>query len=88
MGKYREAFVAFETSKTKHAVAIAEGGRRGEVRFLGDVASSPARVERLTRKLAERYGKLHFCYERGRLATGSIAKSRLSGIPAWWSRRP
>jgi hypothetical protein len=28
--------VAFDTSKTKHAVAIAEGGRGGEVRFLGD----------------------------------------------------
>ena len=36
MGEYREAFVAFDTSKTKHAVAIAEGGRRGEVRFLGE----------------------------------------------------
>jgi transposase len=65
MGEYSEAYVAFDTSKTKHAVAIADGGRRGEVRFLGDVASSPARVERLTRKLAERYDKLHFCYEAG-----------------------
>jgi transposase len=65
MGEYSEAYVAFDTSKTKHAVAIADGGRCGEVRFLGDVASSPARVERLTRKLAERYDKLHFCYEAG-----------------------
>jgi transposase len=65
MGEYSEAFVGFDTSKTKHAVAIADGGRGGEVRFLGDVASSPARVERLVRKLAERYGKLHFCYEAG-----------------------
>lgn len=65
MAEYSEAYVAFDTSKTKHAVAIADGGRRGEVRFLGDVASSPARVERLTRKLAERYDKLHFCYEAG-----------------------
>ena len=65
MGEYSEAYVAFDTSKTKHAVAIADGGRCGEVRFLGDVASSPARVERLTRKLAERYDKLHFCDEAG-----------------------
>lgn len=65
MGEYSEAYVAFDTSKTKHAVAIADGGRCGEVRFLGDVASSPARVERLTRKLAARYDKLHFCYEAG-----------------------
>jgi hypothetical protein len=33
------------------------------VRFLGDVASSPATVTRLIRKLASRYAKLHFCYE-------------------------
>jgi hypothetical protein len=28
MEEYSEAFVAFDTSKTKHAVAIAEGGCR------------------------------------------------------------
>ena len=65
MGEYSEAFVAFDTSKAKHAVAIAEGGRGGEVRFVGDVASSPARVERLVRKLVTRYDKLRFCYEAG-----------------------
>ena len=65
IGEYSEAFVAFDTSKTKHAVAIADGGRGNEVRFLGEVSSSPEPVERLIRKLAGRYGKLHFCYEDG-----------------------
>jgi penicillin-binding protein 1A len=32
---------------------------------VGDVASSPARVERLTRKLTERHHKLHFRCEAG-----------------------
>jgi SAM-dependent methyltransferase len=41
MGKYSEAFVAFDVAKKKHAIAIAEGGRTGEVRFLGDVEDSP-----------------------------------------------
>ena len=87
MGEYSQAFVAFDTSKTKHAVAIAESGRRGEVRFLGDVASSPARVERLIRKLAERYNKLHFCYE-GRLVMGCAGKSGSWGTTArWWRPR-
>lgn len=31
MGEYSEAFVAFDVPKKKHAVAIAEGGRTGEV---------------------------------------------------------
>jgi transposase len=33
MGEYSEAFVAFDVSKTKYAVAIADGGRGSEVRF-------------------------------------------------------
>ena len=35
MGEYIEAFVAFDVAKMKHAVAVAEGGRTGEVRFFG-----------------------------------------------------
>src|SRR5712692_2876113 len=65
MGEYSETYVAFDTSKTKHAVAIADGGQDGEVRFVGEVASSPATVERLIRKLAGRYDKVHFCCEAG-----------------------
>lgn len=65
MGEYSEAFVAFDVAKMKHVVAIADGGRGSEVRFLGEVANTPAAVERLIRKLAGRYGKLHVCYEAG-----------------------
>jgi hypothetical protein len=68
--------VAFDTSKTKHAVAIADGARRGEVRFLGDIASLPARVERLTRKLAERYDKLQFCNDAGSKGYGLYRQIR------------
>ncbi|WP_287236367.1 hypothetical protein [Mesorhizobium sp.] len=46
MGEYSEAFVAFDVAKKKHAVAIAEGGRTGEVRFVGEVENSPAAIER------------------------------------------
>ena len=52
MGEYSKAFVAFDVAKTKHAVVIADGGRGREVRFVGEVANSPAAVERLVRKLA------------------------------------
>ena len=94
MGEYSEAFVAFDTSKTKHAVAIADGGRGGEVRFLGDISSSPAAVERLVRKLAGRYGKLHFCYEAGPTGYGLYRQLQTLGhaclviAPALIPKRP
>jgi transposase len=55
MGKYSEVFVAFDVAKKKHAVAVAEGGRTGEARFLGDVANSPLPIERTIKRLADRY---------------------------------
>jgi len=94
MGEYSEAFVAFDVSKMKHAVAIADGGRGGEVRFLGDISSSPGTVERLIRKLAGRYGKLHFCYEAGPTGYGLYRQIRALGhaclviAPALIPQRP
>ena len=93
MGEYSEAFVAFDVSKTKHSVALADGGRGSEVRFLGEVASSPA-VERLICKLAGRYGKLHFCYEAGPTGYGlyrqivALGHACLVIAPALIPRRP
>jgi transposase len=52
MGKYSEVYVAFDTAKLKHAVAIAEGGRQGEIRFVGEIPNQPAAIERLIKKLA------------------------------------
>ncbi len=94
MGEYSEAFVAFDVSKTKHAVAIADGGRGGEVRFLGEISSSPAAVERLIRKLAGRYDKLHFCYEAGPTGYGlyrqitALGHACLVVAPALIPKRP
>ena len=41
MEKHSEVIVAFDVAKIKRAVAIAEGDRPGELRFLGDVKNSP-----------------------------------------------
>src|SRR5437763_5283317 len=60
-----EAFVAFDTSKLRNAVAIAESGRAGEVRFLGEIDNTGAAVAKLVRKLAGNYQRLTFCYEAG-----------------------
>lgn len=65
MHHHSEAYVGLDTSKLHHAVAVAEGGRAGEVRFLGEIEASGAATARLVRKLAGKYRKLTFCYEAG-----------------------
>jgi transposase len=65
MRDHIEAFVAFDTSKLRNAVAIAEAGRTGELRFLGEIDNDGAATGKLVRKLAAKYERLTFCYEAG-----------------------
>lgn len=65
MQQSSEVFIGLDTSKQKIAVALAVGGRQGEVRFMGDIDSAPEVVERMVRKLGNRYAKLRCCYEAG-----------------------
>ena len=58
-------YVGVDVAKAKHAVAIAESGRSGEVRYVGEIETTPAAVERFVRKLARKHPRLHFCYEAG-----------------------
>jgi len=62
---YSEVYIGIDTSKLRHAVAVAEGGRGGEVRFLGEIEASEPAVRTLARQLAAKHGKLLFCYEAG-----------------------
>ena len=43
-------YVGVEAAKAKHAIAIAEGGQSGEVRYLGEIEATPAAVARFVRK--------------------------------------
>ena len=65
MDEYSEAFIGIDTSKLRNAVAIAEAGRAGEVRYLGEIDTSDAATRKLVAKLATKYRKLTFCYEAG-----------------------
>src|SRR4249919_2658951 len=65
MSKHSEAFVVFDSSKLRNAVAIADGGREGEVRFLGEIDSNMAAITQLVRKLEVNYERITFCYEAG-----------------------
>ena len=60
-----EAFIGIDTSKLKNAVAIAEGGRDGEVRYLGEIDTTDSATRKLVAKLAAKYRKVTFCYEAG-----------------------
>src|SRR5215212_7399158 len=65
MKKSGVAFIGIDTAKLKNAVAVAEAGRDGEVRYLGEFENTPDAVAQLMRKLASRYERLHVCYEAG-----------------------
>jgi transposase len=47
MSGYSEAFVGFDTSKAKNAVALAVGERNGEVRYLGEIDNTPEATRKL-----------------------------------------
>jgi len=60
-------------------VAVADGGRTGEVRFLGEIENKPAAIERTIRKLGKRYSRLHFCFEAGPTGYGLYRQVRELG---------
>src|SRR6478672_4858762 len=57
--------VGLDTHKAAIAVAVAEPGRSGEVRFRGEIANRPEAVRQLLERLAEKHGRLRVCYEAG-----------------------
>ena len=65
MTHHREAFVAFDTAKLRNAVAVADAGRNGEIRYLGEIDNTEAATRKLVAQLAGKYDRLIFCYEAG-----------------------
>jgi len=51
VGHHSEAFVGIDTSKLRNAIAIADGGRGGEVRYLGEFLSTEVAIRKLVAKL-------------------------------------
>jgi len=51
MAKCKLAFIAFDSAKDKHAVAVAEDGRDGEVRYFGEIENSADAVNKFVTKL-------------------------------------
>jgi transposase len=65
MVQHSEAFVALDVAKLRNAVAVADGGRDGEIRFLGEIDNTGTATSKLVRKLAAKYERITFCYEAG-----------------------
>jgi len=65
VGHHSEAFIGIDTAKLRNAIAVAEAGRNGEVRYLGEVDTSEAGTRKLVAGLSARYRRLTFCYEAG-----------------------
>jgi len=65
MAEVKEAFVGIDVAKLRNAVAVADAGRDGEVRYFGEVDASPDSMRRLAAKLTAKYDQLTFCYEAG-----------------------
>jgi len=94
MEEHSEAFVGLDTSKLRNAVAIADGGRDGEVRFFGEIENTATATAKLVRKLTARYGRLTFCYEAGPTGYGlyrqitSLGHGCIVAAPSLIPRKP
>src|ERR1700676_4018402 len=94
MGHCSEAFIGPDTSKLRHAVAIADSGRTGEVRFYGEIENTEAATAKLVRKLAAKYERLTFCYEAGPTGYGlhrqikSLGHECIVAAPSLIPKRP
>ncbi|HEX8107207.1 MAG TPA: IS110 family transposase, partial [Kofleriaceae bacterium] len=60
-----EVFVGMDVAKTRNAIAVADGERGGEVRFLGEVDASPEAMRRVVQRITAKHERVHFCYEAG-----------------------
>jgi transposase len=91
---YTEVFIGIDTSKLRNAIAIAEAGRDGEVRFLGEIDNTKEATRKLVAKLSQRYQKLHFCYEAGPTGYGlhrwltELGQSNIVVAPSLIPKRP
>ena len=79
MNHHSEAFVGIDTSKLRNAVAVAEEGRSGDVRYLGEIDTTAAATRKLVAKLAAKYRQVTFCYEAGPTGYGLYRLIRTLG---------
>ena len=78
MEHHSEAFVALDTAKLRNAVAIADAGRSGEIRYLGEFDNTEVATRKLVAQLASKHTRLTFC----------CRPDRIRSLPAHQKPRP
>ena len=63
-------YVGLDVHKVSISVSVAEDGRDGPIRFIGQISNTPEEVAKLARRLVSDGRKLDFCYEAGCLGYG------------------
>jgi len=58
-------YVGLDVHKISISVSVAEEGRDGAIRFIGEIPNAPADVAKLAQRLAKEGARLEFCYEAG-----------------------
>ena len=87
-------YVGLDVHKDTIAVAVAEDGKRAEVRELGEIANTRAAMTKLLGKLGGPGVELHICYEAGPCGYGIQRQVTAAGhscavvAPSLSPRRP
>lgn len=71
-------YVGLDVHKDTTVIAVAEGGREGEVRLYGEISSDLGALEKVLRKLGGEGINLHVVYEAG--PTGFVVYRRLQQL--------
>src|SRR4030081_1512399 len=58
-------FIGLDIHKERISVAVAESGRLGAVKYLGEIANDPGAISKLCDRLRRPGKPLAFCYEAG-----------------------
>ncbi len=72
------AFIGLDVHKETYSVAVAERGRNGEIRHLGNFQNAPDAIAKLARRLGRLHGAIEFVYEAG--WSGDAIQRKLSRL--------